>query len=461
MKHLRSTVVLLVVLAVLGGAYAFVVKKGEKVDNGKAAGNAIKLLELDKEKINEITVENPDGKFVFTKKDGNWVLSSVPSFKIDTSKIEEIASTLASLEAQKVVSEDGSDLAQFGLDQPRTVTVKTSDGKEKTVELGNKTPTGDAYYLKEKDVGRVYTIDTSAGQTLGASKSDLKSKSLLPTNQFEDVSRFLVEKSGKTVFSALKTTGDSWDLVSPIEASVSSDSLRQLFSTAADQQIKEFVEDNPSDLDKYGLKNPAYSVEVQTAKGNAKLLIGSEKEKGAEVFAKFADSSEVFTIGEETIKYVDKPLKEMMDVFPFTTDISNVSRIEVEMDGKTVQCEVQADKEDTSKDSFKVDGKDASMKSSNGESYFRKYYQALTGIVMDDIETGAVPRGNPEITITYTLKTSPDTMKIQYISKDSNYYYVMRNGKYSGLTVSKKQFDKEGGVRETYKALTDAMNKKG
>jgi hypothetical protein len=51
-------------------------------------------------------------------------------------------------------------------------------------------------------------------------------------------------------------------------------------------------------------------------------------------------------------------------------------------------------------------------------------------------------------------------MKVEFYSKDKDYYYVVKNGKYSNLLVLKSQFDKAEGVRPTYKTLMDLINKK-
>ena len=64
-----------------------------------------------------------------------------------------------------------------------------------------------------------------------------------------------------------------------------------------------------------------------------------------------------------------------------------------------------------------------------------------------------------EITFTYYRKVDPKVMKVEFIPKDERYYYVMRNGKYSGILVEKKKFDEPEGVRESYRKLIEAINK--
>ena len=138
------------------------------------------------------------------------------------------------------------------------------------------------------------------------------------------------------------------------------------------------------------------------------------------------------------------------------------------MDGKTVSNIIQTDKgdpkakvdADKDKDKFFVDGIDASGKDSDDNQPFRTYYQALIGVLLDSVEIGAVPTGAPEIIIDYTLNVAPGRMKVEFIPKDKDYYYVVKNGVYSNILVQKSQFDKPEGVRDSYKKLMDFLKKK-
>ena len=71
----------------------------------------------------------------------------------------------------------------------------------------------------------------------------------------------------------------------------------------------------------------------------------------------------------------------------------------------------------------------------------------------DDIE------GSPEITIEYKLKKSPGKYKIELISKDSDYYYLMKNGKFSNFLVSKKMINKKSGFVEKFSDLDKFIKK--
>ena len=113
---------------------------------------------------------------------------------------------------------------------------------------------------------------------------------------------------------------------------------------------------------------------------------------------------------------------------------------------------------DKDKDKFYVEGVDASGRNEDGDQPFRKFYQALIGICIDEIDMEGDPSGGKaDITINYTLKTG--TMKVEFIPKDENFYYVVRNGEYANVLVKRKnkvEFGVEG-MKQAYKTMMDFL----
>jgi len=470
MKLYRNAVILLVVLGLLIGAYAVV--KNKKASDGQTDDtDTIKIFDLDTDKMVEMTIENEEGTFVFVRetvkeKEGDeevekkvWKVSSPGDFKMDESTVKGIAINFSSVTADKLVEENAADLAKYGLDKPVVVTVKMEDGTVKALEVGDETPTKSGYYAKEKGSSKVYTIDSYTGRKLKASKNDLRDKRLFGI-ETEDVKGLVMERKGQLVFSSKKAENSDWEIISPIKGKVNLDALYLMLNAVSQTNVDEFVEENASDLSQYGLTSPAYAIEVETSSGKKKLLFGTEKEKGSSIYAKFADSDEVFTLPLSSFSFLDKPLKEIVDAFAYIVAIDDVEKIVVEMDGQRITSEIYTDKDDRDKDRFLVNGKDVTgLKDDNGDQLFRKYYQALIGVTLADIEPDASPSGPADIIFTYYLKKEPGTMKVEFIPKDDRYYYVKRNGEYTGILVEKKAFDKSEGVRDTYKKLAEAMSK--
>lgn len=463
MKLYRNAVILVIIVALLGAAYYFV-NKNKSVDNSTetTTNDTIKLTDFTSDKIASVTVTNTEGTLVIVRDGTNWKLSSPAGIKADAGKLSGIATNTADLTADKSIEENATDLAQYGLDKPVLIAVKLSDGTEKTIEIGSQTPTKDAYYVMMKDTAKVCTISSYKAEQMVFKMKDIKDKALLALKT-EDIIALSMDRKGQNVFKSIKADQANWSMTAPIQGNVNSNSLGTMLTAVATITASEFEDGNTPNLADYGLANPSYAFDFKTSSAEYKLLLGKEKVKGSQIYAKLDGSNDVFTLDETPFTFLDMPLKEIIDVFAYIVNIDQVTKVELTMDGKTTTMGIDVYKDaqgksDSDKDKFTVDGKDASGKNAEGDQPFRKLFQALIGISLDEIDMTGVPTGTPEISIKYYLKSSPGTMQVDLVPKDANYYYVLRNGRYANIVVRKDKTDLGvQGMKDCYKTLMDFL----
>jgi len=461
MKLYRNAIILVIIVALLGGAYYFLNKKSQNDSDDYSGSDTTKLTDFLSTDVESVTVKNADGTFVVVKKDDKWVISSPADFTGDSSVLSSLVTNACSVSADKLIEENAQDLSIYGLDKPVTVTIKLKDGKEAAIEVGNLTPTKSGYYAKIPGENKVYTIGTYTGGKLAVSKKDLRTKDIY-TVTTDDITKLSMERNGNNVFSSVKGSDDNWTLTQPIKANVNTSALYPMLEALAGTRVSEYVAEKPSDLSAYGLDKPSYVFEFSTKSGSSyRLLFGNEKTKNREFYAMLEGGDDVFVIDSSAYTFLDKPLTEIVEIFAYIVNIDKVTAIELTMDGKTTKMtlDVYKDEEgksDTDKDKFTVNGMDASGKDENDKQPFRQFYQDLIGIGLDEIDVNGQPSGDPEITIKYTLNTDPGTMIVEFIPKDENYYYVVKNGEYSGLLVkkNKKNFGIQG-MRESFNKMME------
>jgi hypothetical protein len=460
MRKYTKPIVLVLIAAILGGVYFFANSRQSKTpDAVTQESGSIKFFEVDSQKVSEVTVEKDSDKVVYQKKDKDFVVSYPADLKADSSKVNSVITNVCNLFVEKVVEENATDTAKYGFNKPVKVTVKYEGGTEE-FEIGDLNSTKDSYYIREKGNNKIYTVGTYTIQSIDVSKNDLRDKTLFSAKA-EDITGLSFKKGGDLVFTSKKTGDQQWTLTAPIDANADATSMATITNAIAQlTTYTSFVEDKPADLDKYGLKNPLYSLTFETGSGKKTLLLGNDKTKGSETYAMVEGTQQVITIDPSALTFLDKPLKEIIEVFAYIVNIQDVSKVVVDMDGKSIVSDIETNKDDSSKDKFTVDGKDANITDDKDNNLFKKYYQSVIGVTMSEIDTNYKPQGKAEITFTYTLKKDPGTMKVEFISRDANYYYVVRNGKYANIVVDKRIFDQDEGLRKTYKTLVDAMNKK-
>src|SRR5687768_4605101 len=116
MRGLTSTIVLVVVLAGLVGYIYF-------VDAGRPSSGADakpKAFDVTAENIEEVQVKNASGETARLQRvNTTWQLTEPQKVAADEAAVASMTGSLASLEVQRVVDENPSDLKQYGLNPPR------------------------------------------------------------------------------------------------------------------------------------------------------------------------------------------------------------------------------------------------------------------------------------------------------------------------------------------------------
>jgi hypothetical protein len=180
MRGVRSTLILLAVLAGLLGYIYFVESRKPGSSGGEEAKPKVFAVAADK--IAELSVKPATGDAtVLRKADGQWKIVQPVESAADEGEVSGITSNLASLEIQRVVDEAPGDLKQYGLAQPRVdIGFKAAgETREHHLLVGEKTPAGGELYAKLPNEKKVFLISGYLDTSLNKSTFDLRDKSVM------------------------------------------------------------------------------------------------------------------------------------------------------------------------------------------------------------------------------------------------------------------------------------------
>ncbi len=167
----RSTVVYIVLLLALVGAYYFLNYRAKTVD-AKATPTAepsaaiTYLFPAEAGTPSSIRVESKSGKIVEVARgaDKAWALTQPVEAKADQASAEAAASQATTLRVLDSVP--GVDPKVVGLEVPEYVlTIKFTNGTEQTVDIGNVTPTQNGYYTRDL-AGKIVIVSKDAVDAL-------------------------------------------------------------------------------------------------------------------------------------------------------------------------------------------------------------------------------------------------------------------------------------------------------
>ena len=442
-KRAWTLVAVVVVLALLVGGYFLLSRP--KAAPASAAAKPVQITKGDKDKLVKVVLtDRAEGTLTLARSGTAWSLepkSPVP-ITLDTSNVDDLVSTFASLTADRVIDENPSDLAQFGLKPPRATAVGTfSDGTAQTLYLGDKSPTGSTYYIQVKGDPRVFTVFSYNGEHLHWTVSDLRSKALTPAINYDEVtSARLVQKDG-TVIEAEEKTPDEvksyqlgfgkYMLTRPYAYPRGLDSEKQdgLIKGAQGITIDSFVEDQPRSLAKYGLARPFGEVVVRDKTNTIDFLIGAPKDS-TDTYFMIRGQPTVYTTSTSNLSFMSTKPFDLVDKFIFIPNIEDVDRMEITTAGKThvlaiARTTKKAEKkgeEDTVESTYSVDGKSAD------DGNFKKFYQSLIGLLVEGETTHSVPDA-PDVTVRFMLNKGPQKMvRLDYAPYDRDFDAVFMNG---------------------------------
>ncbi|MCX7773740.1 MAG: DUF4340 domain-containing protein, partial [Clostridia bacterium] len=276
----------------------------------------------------------------------------------------------------------------------------------------------------------------------------------------QDLTALTFYKDGAKVFvSKASTSATDWVLTFPLERKVDYNDFSKFLSWVASMRVSQYVEENAADLKVYGLDTPKYVFEYTLGGKNYVLKLGIQKD--SKYYAQMEGNPAVFTLDASTLNFVDMPILDLIENFVYIPTIYDVEKLVINMDGRTDTLLINANKEDTTKDSYSINGK--KVEGDDKQTLFKRYYQAAIAIAGDKIDLEAKPSGTAVISLTYTLKQAnangEKNMTVDLIPTPDGYgFCLMMNGKYTGMVMGNRQLDKEEmGLRQTYKNLMDAL----
>jgi uncharacterized protein DUF4340 len=346
MRSMRSLLILVALLGGLVGYIYFVDAKKPLASEAEKKPRVFSSVEADK--IEELQVKTAAGQAHLKKGTAGWDLVSPEAMKADENEASGIASSVASLEEQRTIEDNASDLKQYGLAEPRIDVAfkKSGDAAFTHLQLGDKTPTGGDMYAKTSAGNKVFLIPSYLESTFNRTPFDLREKTALKFDRDKVDSLTITNATGEI---QLARSGSTWSLAKPVAAKGEYAAIEGLLGRLQSAQMKSIASKAIVDPKAYGLDKPEATAIIGTGSSRATLIIGkATPENNGTVYAKDAVRPDVFTLEAALADELKKPATEYRrkDIFDFRS--FNASRIEITRDNVTVAFEkVKGDGKDT------------------------------------------------------------------------------------------------------------------
>jgi hypothetical protein len=374
----RNTLFLLL-LALLLASYIIFVDK-HKPTTKEAMEQSRRVVEVDRDKINAVTIQNTDTR-IELKKDANntWQLEAPVKDRADSMTVDQLFTSIETLRHDAAIGADGKgaekdQIKEFGVSNPETRIKFT--GPEKSIELllGKDAAVEGKIYARVEGSNTVYVISNDLKTQVTKKADDFRDRKLTDLNAAQ-VTRLLIKRGADEL--DLEKKDQHWSLVKPLKARGDDSKIGDLVSRAVTAKIDTFLHE-AGNAATYGLDQPRGTVSLfkEGATEPVVLQIGAnpKEEKDKEkVYARLSS--------RDAVLLVPKSIEQILETKPNDLRDKHLARFETDIvDRVTIEPA----------------GREKIVLARNGESWVRKadkdlpVNSALVSRLLDDLRTQEV-----------------------------------------------------------------------
>ncbi len=409
----------------------------------------------------------------------SWQRSGMEDFPVDSQTVSSMVSDLTGAKILRVISGDGSDLEEYGLENPAcTVTLQDSGGESAVLYIGDENSLAGGTYVQLGGDDRILMTDEVLATTFNYGWVDLASVDEGPDIDDSEVNSLEVvqgEKAVSFVYDAegrpeADATGSEklFLMTEDGACAISSDWEEDILDAVQDFSYTFLAAYRPEEDERaaFGLDDPTAVItvqyttteEVESEDGDGEdeseedddeesepetiteehtyvLTVGAYEEETDCYYVQHDDSSSIFTMSASVLEtLLDLDVTQMRPLNPAAVEADSIESFEVSLEGTTRTYAIErkavtgtdgeTEEEEEPETSYTLDGE------SIEESEYEAALEAVTDLdgvrlLMD----GEALEADAEITIVFhrNVEAYP-TVTIELIPYNENYYQLALNG---------------------------------
>lgn len=425
MKKAWIAVILLAIIAVIAGLVIYLGKE-EPFKQDRT------LYSYEDREVKEISIVSNDGEVRFVKEPQGWAMVKPWPYKTDAGAVGSLENRLKDFLASRVLEEDTGELETYGLDKPlATISFRLDDGAENKLFIGDMTASQVQYYAKDSARDSIYILGSYDVESFLRPAGEFRDRTILEADA-GSINAIGLSIAGRLDFKLIADDSGKWSIALPLEMDARGDAVMEMLDDIMEVKIKDFVVGGADDLERFGLEDPAYTLEITDKNHKTqKIYFGNVDKKNNIIYMKSADSEEVCTLSLELFDPRRFKVAEFLNEAPLSVGMGDVSKVVITEDGAAVEFLRDTFGEG---EAFTCGGAAVNM-----EQFTTLYVNimALTAEGYDPGNTG----GTPHLTIMLELKDKSQTITVQFVKRDELSYYMILNGKPRPFYTGERKID--------------------
>jgi len=332
----RGLLAAVIVLAALGGLLWWSNRK-QKADAAKPASDTAattKILSIPEDQIKEVTLKKTGAETTVLRMgdDGKWQLTEPKPQRADQDIAKGLVSSLAALNADKVVEDKAADLSPYGLNAPTLdVTILKKDGKSQDFLVGDDTPTGGGAYAKLAGDAHVYTIASYVKTSVDKTPNDLRDKRLLTFDQ-DKLTRVDLQPAKGDAIEFGKNNQNDWQILKPKPMRADGSQVEELIRKLKDAKMDAAIsdEDAKKAAAAFASGTKVAVASVTDASGTETLDVRKDaKEKDKTYYAKSSAVEGIYKVAADLGDGLDKKIDDFRNKKLFDFAWTDPTKVEI------------------------------------------------------------------------------------------------------------------------------------
>jgi uncharacterized protein YpmB len=271
------------------------------------------IFKFETDDVKSVKLRAKETRWQASKKGEEWFFRNPANALAQSSKIDNILSSLSNLKAKEFVSEEKKkdDVKKYGLDRP-----------EYEIILGMPLENQEVTFSLHKEEDKLFattSLSTKIVQAEDTLLSDIEKKA--EELREKEVANFysweanrLHLKKGEIDWKLVKDEEDNWHFESPLKEEADKSKIQTFIRKIESLEAEEFI-DPPLSLKDYGLDNPQAEVKIWVGEDEEKakeiaVFIGSVDKESKKVVVKNARLDYLFRVDSAFIEEFPKDIKD-------------------------------------------------------------------------------------------------------------------------------------------------------
>lgn len=462
----KYIVIMLVVLALLGGAVAVLVnlptEEGNEESSAPSSSQAGEtLLEVEEAKVDSIEIENAKGGFVVVPTDSdsegnvNFTIQNCEKYNMNLGQITANARSVLKITASKNLG-SRDDLEAFGLKGEDAAQVTIHCGSEShSMTLGASTPeSGGRYVLID---GQVYVVSNVPANFFGSPMAYFSTEVYTIENRKEETIDeegnktetdgidilYEITFSGKQYpdpihieYSSKSTSG--YLITEPIVAESANNRFNELLTTLKSLTATSVssIGDSDEDLEAHGLLEPEAEISFNMNNSQHRLAVSAKDSEGYRYL--ISDTSDVIYVVENSLVsgWAEANLLDLRMSYVWIPNIKEVQQLTLTVEKDQVYQYDVTRQVNEEKSTEQLTSYDLTIVNAGGENVdyseaYQPFFQKLISLAVfsqDKVEVS----GAPALEVVYKyFDGGSDTLEL-YRMEDQNRYAAFLNGTFNG-----------------------------